>query len=280
MKLSATNNIKSLSNVRFKANFAAKIPELQNDVFVKTQDTFAKALEEAKNWCMESAQKEKPYERCAAVDKQGNILFKVEGEYSRVKPDLYNLPKETVVIHSHPGENLIPFSIEDIIGFVPNHEIIQSIVVDKTGKICTMTKPEGFMQMFMNHDQIKAWVNETFMQDWLKYAGIEPKLDDEYVGFCENLLLKMSDDIDTIDQLYQTLEGNSKKENLDEIYEQLQRMFHRRNTKAITPLEYCYSKSLKTHGHLGLTPEGIEFQKAFNEKVANKYDYVFEYDVK
>lgn len=236
------------------------------------------ALKEAYEYCLESVSRQKPKERCVAIDELGNILYKSEGEEKTCKVLPEFLVPNTTLIHSHPGEKLVPLSPADIVSFLTTPEIKKVVAVSKDGGVCYMKKPEGFMQSFFNDESsTREKVEDKFERDWLKFFNIKPKMDEEYISFYEKELMSKFG-ISSVDELYEKIIGCTKPQNPEDRFGVLNYACLRNGIPVNKPVRHAFLQILPKASDISDTDEGIKLQREFNEAIAQRFDLEYQYN--
>ncbi len=237
------------------------------------------ALKEAYEYCIESVSKENPKERCVAIDELGNILYKSEGQEKSCSMVAQLLQPNSTIIHSHPGEKLIPLSTADIISFITTPEAKKIVAVSQDGGTCYMKKPEGFAQYFFNdREMIRKAVEGKFESDWLSHFNINPKVDENYVRFYEEKLMQKAG-VSSIDELYEKIIGCTKPKNIEDRVGMLKYACENRYFfPMFEPTRHNFMQLLPEIGKISDTDEGIKIQKAFNESIAQRFGLEYQYN--
>ena len=184
----------------------------------------------------------------------------------------------TTLIHSHPGEKLIPLSPADIISFLTTPEIKKVVAISKDGGVCYMKKPQGFMQCFFNDsNSISEKIQDKFEKDWLKFFNINPQLDEDYINFYEKQLMTKTG-IDDIDSLYKEIIGCTRPQNLEDRFGVLNYACMRYGIHVNKPNRHAFLQILPKVSEISHTDEGIRVQREFNEAIAKRFDLEYQYN--
>jgi len=252
-----------------------KAPHISSkeDEFVKSDGAkYKKALEYAKNACIEKLEEDCPYEYSVAISKNGGILYENPGEESHCNILYDKLEPETTIVHGHPS-NKFPLSPQDIITFLstPNIKTIASVC--KNGKSCSMTKPENFRN-FDSQKEAYDKINEIFIKNWLDCTGVSYELDDEMLNGYE-ARIKEHFSLKDEDFQFEFYYGNKPKDP-KEAFELLKM----KSTMMGYMINEPYIEQFLAHsGEVKDNSETeIEILKKFLNKVSEKYGTKLEYN--
>ena len=276
---SAVNAVKQLNNVKF----GSKLPDIGDDVFVKSTETkvvnskLKQAEQDAIEYCKESLKTGNQYEQSYVITRDGDFVYKNVGEEMscRLEPQL--LQPHSVVYHSHPhhSDDLVPLSPNDVWNLLSQEDLDKVVAVNKNGQTCSLEKKSDFMQMFIK-DDTRDEVFEMFEKTWCDALGVHAEYDDAFIkGLEEQLKEKRGIPSEIFDQ---AIYGGKKPKKNKDIYKHLKAYLMMSGLDYSTPSRRGYKSCQDTVGKIQHEPEGIAIQKMFNERVAERFGLIFEYN--
>lgn len=289
-------NINSIGNVVkiiAKAGDAptfTKLPDMPNDVFVKSADSIKKAvssadeaLKKAFEFCQESVKREKPVESQMVFDSMGKVLYTNEGDISHCKIEYEKITPGSVAIHSHPDSCI--FSIEDVMSLITKPNIKKIGSIDPQGRTCLMEKPEDFITPDRDTTRyLYRAFNTKLKQSWEDAIGTieNPK------AFCieenEKRLMKAYN-CNSLEALYNKL-GFEKPQDIEENFSRINSAFYKDEIWNLgdsrpKPLgEYNTESAVQAFRieNVKTTPEGIEVGNEIMKSIAKTLGLKYEYN--
>lgn len=276
--ISYTSAIKAVTGQLDNIKPQTKLPDIPADEFVKSNGAkFKQAVQDAIEFCTSSLKSGKQFEQGYVITRDGDFVCKEIGEELSCRIHPSKLKPHSIVYHSHPhyADDLVPLSAPDVWNLLCNEDVDKVVAVNKHGKTCSLEKKPDFRQMFIK-DDTRDEIFEMFEQAWCDGLGIKAEYDDEFIKGLEDAIKQKTGYPDHIfEQVFYN--GNKPKRN-KAAYKALRASLKYHGLDDSTPARRGFMACGDTIQQIQNEPQGIAIQKMFNERIAERFGLIYEYN--
>ena len=251
------------------------------DEFVRTtpkgDSTFEQEVKNAIEYCVESVQNGSKIENSYAITRDGKFLYKNTGKDCKCSVEYEKLEPHTIIYHSHPTDYLSPLSAGDIWQLVQHEDIDKVVAVDRQGGTSSLEKGPEFRQGFIKkstEDEIYEMMEKT----WCDGLGIKAEYDEDFLKGVEDQL-KEKYNIQSEEYFINRFYNGQRPKRIAKAFkDHLKSELEFAGIPVETPARKAFIANLDKIGAIQHTPQGIEIQKEFNERIAERFGLIFEYN--